>query len=250
MPALQQFMANFPTEEPAPSWLRRSRWLEASPARHAERRAAGSSTRNRGRWECAEWGLPDVGDGQGDDGRQASADADELQAKLGSAHKLGIGSYKTAWLIPAQAAQEHGASRWKKTVEVVEIAHRTKDDALGGGQGRRHFGKIFRRRGCPSRAGRTQSAISRRTFEVAVAYRRPRLLSGQIGSLLQRFQFPVPSSREFLCQHIDFTAARVMKSPGVQPLFSRFPVNFPVSREFLPADRFASDCLIRQLLRT
>jgi hypothetical protein len=108
-------------------------------------------------------GLPDVGDGQGDDGRQASADADELQAKLGSAHKLGIGSYKTAWLIPAQAAQEHGASRWKKTVEVVEIAHRTKDDALGCGQGRRHFGKIFRRRECPSRAGRTQSAISRRT---------------------------------------------------------------------------------------
>ena len=196
-------------------------------------------------------GLPDVGDGQGDDGRQASADADELQAKLGSAHKLGIGSYKTAWLIPAQAAQEHGASRWKKTVEVVEIAHRTKDDALGGGQGRRHFGKIFRRRGMPLQGGPDAIGnFAQDFFEVAVAYRRPRLLSGQIGSLLQRFQFPVPSSREFFCQHVDFTAARVMKSPAVQPLFSRFPVNFPVSREFLPADRFASDCLIRQLLRT
>src|SRR5580704_11158871 len=152
-------MADFPTEDACSELAARRRWLEA------QRGAAGSLTRNRGRWECAEWGLPDVGDGQGDDGRQASADADELQAKLGSAHKLGIGSYKTAWLIPAQAAQEHGASRWKKTVEVVEIAHRTKDDALGGGQGRRHFGKIFRRRGggMPSRAGRMQSAISRRT---------------------------------------------------------------------------------------
>jgi hypothetical protein len=244
-------MADFPTEDACSELAARRRWPETSSSRHAERGAAGSSTRNRGRWECAEWGLPDVGDGQGDDGRQASTDADELQAKLGSAHKLGIGSYKTAWLIPAQAAQEHGASRWKKTVEVVEIAHRTKDDALGGGQGRRHFGKIFRRRGMPLQGGPDAIGnFAQDFFEVAVGYRRPRLLSGQIGSLLQRFQFPVPSSREFFCQHVDFTAARVMKSPGVQPLFSKFPVNFPVSREFLPADRFASDCLIRQLLRT
>ena len=109
-----------------------------------------------------------------------------LQAKLDRLQaKLGIGSYKTAWLIPAQAAQEHGASRWKKTVEVVEIAHRTKDDGLGGSQGRRHFGKIFCRRECPSQGGIGNFAQD--FLEVAVAYRRPRLLSGQIGSLLQRF---------------------------------------------------------------
>ena len=91
-----------PTKMPAPSGLARRRWLEASPARHSERGAAGSSTRNRGPWKCAEWGSPDVR-GRGDDGRKKSAAADvvatnsngisalKLQAKPGEdgvAHKL------------------------------------------------------------------------------------------------------------------------------------------------------------------
>jgi hypothetical protein len=108
------------------------------------------------------------------------------------------------------------------TITVVQQRLHEADDALGGGQGRRHFGKIFRRRECPSQGGPDAIGNFAQDFlEVAVAYRRPRLLSGQIGSLLQRFQCPVPSSREFFCQHVDFTAARVMKSPGVQPLFSK-----------------------------
>jgi hypothetical protein len=59
-------MADFPTEDACSELAARRRWLEA------QRGAAGSLTRNRGRWGMRRVGLPDVGDGQGDDGRQAS----------------------------------------------------------------------------------------------------------------------------------------------------------------------------------
>src|SRR3984893_229419 len=44
-------MADFPTEDACSELAARRRWLEA------ERGAGGSLTRNRGRWECAEWGC-------------------------------------------------------------------------------------------------------------------------------------------------------------------------------------------------
>jgi hypothetical protein len=181
-------MADFPTEDACSE-------LGCAPplAGGSARRGWELDAKSWERWECAEWGC------------QTSATA---RAMMDGKHPPMRTSFRRNWdrLIqdsvahPAQAAQEHGASRWKKTIEVVEIADRTKDDSLGGGQGRRHFGKIFRRPGRWNALQGGTDAIgnfAQNFFEVAVAYRRPHLLSGQIGSLLQRFQFPVPSSRNF-----------------------------------------------------
>lgn len=123
----------------------------------------GSLTRNRGRWECAEWGLPDVGDGQGDDGRQASADADELQAKLDRLINWGLAH-----------TRHRGSSRHKLRRSMARAAGRRRSRLLRSPTEPRTtpsaaakvaviLARSFVAGGCPSRAGRTQSAISRRT---------------------------------------------------------------------------------------
>jgi hypothetical protein len=58
-------------------------------------------------------------------------------------------------------------------------------------------------------------------------------------SLFGQSKFPVRLLREFTSQRIELSAVSDGETGG-RTLFSlKFPVNFPVSREFAPADRFA-----------
>ena len=62
--------------------------------------------------------------------------------------QLGIGSYKTAWLLLhkiRRAMVDPDRSQLASFVEVDEtsIAYRTKDDPVAGGQGRSHIGKLL-----------------------------------------------------------------------------------------------------------
>ena len=63
-------------------------------------------------------------------------------------NQLGLGSYKTAWLLCAKlrrAMVDPDRSALSGLVEVDEssIPHRTKDDPVTGGQGRSHDGKLL-----------------------------------------------------------------------------------------------------------
>jgi hypothetical protein len=80
--------------------------------------------------------------------------------------QLGLGSYKTAWLLCAKlrhAMVDPDRNPLFGLVEIDEttIHHRTKDGAVCGGQGRSHEGKLLlarRRRGRRSRPAGAPSA--------------------------------------------------------------------------------------------
>ena len=62
--------------------------------------------------------------------------------------QLGLGSYKTAWLLCAKLRRAMVAPGRDPLADVVEvdettIAHRTKAEPAGGGQGRSHQGKLL-----------------------------------------------------------------------------------------------------------
>ena len=62
--------------------------------------------------------------------------------------QLGLGSYKTAWLLCAKLRRAMVAPDRNPLAGLVEIDettinHRTKEDAGGGGQGRSHVGKLL-----------------------------------------------------------------------------------------------------------
>ena len=62
--------------------------------------------------------------------------------------QLGLGSYKTAWLLCAKLRRAMVAPDRNPLAGLVEIDettinHRTKEDAAGGGQGRSHVGKLL-----------------------------------------------------------------------------------------------------------
>jgi len=62
--------------------------------------------------------------------------------------QLGLGSYKTAWLLCAKLRRamvnpERTALAGLIEVDETSIAHRTKTDPVAGGQGRSHIGKLL-----------------------------------------------------------------------------------------------------------
>ena len=62
--------------------------------------------------------------------------------------QLGLGSYKTAWLLAAKlrramVAPERAPLAGLVEVDETTIAHRTKDDPPAGGRGRSHDGKLL-----------------------------------------------------------------------------------------------------------
>ena len=71
-----------------------------------------------------------------------------LGAVLQLWRQLGLGSYKTAWLLCAKLRRAMVAPDRNPLAGLVEIDettinHRTKEDAAGGGQGRSHVGKLL-----------------------------------------------------------------------------------------------------------
>ena len=133
---------------------------------------AGGSARRGWELDAKSWtlgmrrvGLPDVGDGQGDDGRQAFPMGTSFRRNWDRLINWGLAH-----------TRQRGSSRHKLRRSMARAAGRRRSRSLRSPTEPRttpsaaakvagHFGKIFRRRGggMPSRAGRTQSAISCRT---------------------------------------------------------------------------------------
>src|SRR5208337_1660743 len=81
-------------------------------------------------------------------GSFSDGDASNGMSALQLQNELGLGSYKTAWLLAMKlrlAAVAPGRSPLSGLVEVDEtdIPFRTKDDPPAGGQGRSHQGKLL-----------------------------------------------------------------------------------------------------------
>lgn len=159
-PSLQQFMATFPDDAACAEWLAKRRWPDGFVCPTCGERKAWKLEAKPWTWECAGCG------------RQTSTTAGTmlhrthlplrtwfLAAHLVATHsngisalqlqaKLGIGSYKTAWLLLhklRRAMVDPERSPLEGIVEVDEssIAYRTEDDPVGGGQGRSAEGKIL-----------------------------------------------------------------------------------------------------------
>jgi hypothetical protein len=159
-PSLQRFMADFPDDDACASWLVARRWPDGfvcpgCGSLHAWRLEAKAWT-----WECADYG------------RQPSATAGTimhqthlplrtwfLAAHLVTTHsngisalqlqaKLGIGSYKAAWLLlhklrRSMVDPERDPLEGMVEIDETSIVYRTKDDPVAAGVGRSHDGKLL-----------------------------------------------------------------------------------------------------------
>ena len=159
-PSLQQFMATFPDDAACADWLARRRWPNGFVCPACSRCKGWKLEAKPWTWECAACG------------RQTSPTAGTmmhrthlplrtwfLAAHLVATHsngisalqlqaKLGIGSYKAAWLLlhklrRAMVDPERDPLEGIVEVDESSIAYRTKDDPVGGGQGRSAEGKIL-----------------------------------------------------------------------------------------------------------
>ena len=159
-PSLQQFMAKFPDDDACAEWLAHKRWPEGFLCPACQSRRGWKLEAKAWTWECAECG------------RQTSVTAGTimhrthlplrtwfLAAHLVATHsngisalqlqaKLGIGSYKTAWLLLHKLRKSMVDPERDPLEGMVEIdessnVYRTKDDPVAGGQGRSHEGKML-----------------------------------------------------------------------------------------------------------
>jgi hypothetical protein len=159
-PSLQQFMATFPNDAACAEWLAHRRWPDGFVCPACCGPKGWKLEAKPWTWECAGCG------------RQTSTTAGTmmhrthlplrtwfLAAHLVATHsngisalqlqaKLGIGSYKTAWLLlhklrRAMVDPERDPLEGMVEVDESSIVYRTKDDPVAGGQGRSAEGKIL-----------------------------------------------------------------------------------------------------------
>ena len=159
-PSLQQFMATFPDDAACAKWLARKRWPDGFICPACAGKRGWKLETKPWTWECAGCG------------RQTSTTAGTimhrthlplrtwfLAAHLMTTHsngisalqlqaKLGIGSYKTAWLLlhklrRATVDPERDPLAGMVDVDESTIAYRTQDDPTAGGRGRSAEGKIL-----------------------------------------------------------------------------------------------------------
>jgi hypothetical protein len=159
-PSLLQFMATFPDDAACAEWLTHRRWPDGFVCPVCSGLKGCKLEAKPWTWECAGCG------------RQTSTTAGTmmhrthlplrtwfLAAHLVATHsngisalqlqaKLGIGSYKTAWLLlhklrKAMVDPERDPLEGMVEVDESSIVYRTKDDPVAGGQGRSAEGKIL-----------------------------------------------------------------------------------------------------------
>lgn len=159
-PPLQQFMADFADDDACADWLARRRWPDGFHCPTCQARRGWKLETKPWTWECAACG------------RQTSVTAGTimhrthlplrtwfLAAHLVATHsngisalqlqaKLGIGSYKTAWLLlhklrRSMVDPERDPLEGMVEVDESSIVYRTKDDPVAGGGGRSHEGKML-----------------------------------------------------------------------------------------------------------
>lgn len=159
-PSLQQFMADFPDDDACADWLAHRRWSDGFVCPVCSTKRGWKLETKPWTWECAECG------------RQTSVTAGTIMhrthlplrtwfiaAHLVATHsngisalqlqaKLGIGSYKTAWLLlhklrKSMVDPERDPLEGMVEVDETTITFRTKDEEVAGGRGRSHDGKIL-----------------------------------------------------------------------------------------------------------
>ena len=153
-------MAEFSDDDACADWLARKRWPEGFQCPECQARRGWKLETKAWTWECA------------DCGRQTSVTAGTIMHRthlslrtwflathLVATHsngisalqlqaKLGIGSYKTAWLLlhklrKSMVDPERDPLEGMVEVDESSIVYRTKDDPVAGGQGRSHEGKLL-----------------------------------------------------------------------------------------------------------
>lgn len=157
--SLQQFMTAFPDDQACSEYLISKRWPEGFRCPHCPSEKGWRLDTKAATFECSACH------------KQTSATAGTimhgthlplrtwfLAAHLVATHsngisalqlqaKLGIGSYKSAWLLLhklRKAMVDPGRTPLEGTVEIDEtsVPYRTKDDPVAGGQGRSPIGKM------------------------------------------------------------------------------------------------------------
>ncbi len=159
-PSLQQFMADFADDDVCADWLQRRRWPDGfvCPCCHA--RKGWKLETKPWTFECAACGKQtSVTAGTILHGTHLPLRTWFIAAHLVATHsngisalqlqgKLGIGSYKAAWLLlhklrKSMVDPDRDPLAGMVEVDETSIAFRTKDDPVAGGQGRNHDGKIL-----------------------------------------------------------------------------------------------------------
>jgi hypothetical protein len=159
-PSLQRFMADFPDDEACAEFLAKRRWPEGFVCPACASKRGWKLETKAWTWECAACA------------RQTSVTAGTimhrthlplrtwfLAAHLVATHsngisalqlqaKLGIGSYKAAWLLlhklrKSMVDPERDLLEGMVEIDESSIVYRTKDDPVAGGMGRSHDGKIL-----------------------------------------------------------------------------------------------------------
>lgn len=159
-PSLQEFMARFPDDAACEAWLAKNRWPDGFVCPGCKSRRSWKRKNRPLLYECAECG------------KQTSAIAGTimhgthlplrtwfLAAYFMATHsngmsalqlqaKLGIGSYKSAWLLlhklrKATVNPERTPLDGMIEADESSIPFRTKNEPVSGGQGRSHEGKLL-----------------------------------------------------------------------------------------------------------
>jgi Transposase zinc-ribbon domain/ISXO2-like transposase domain len=162
-PSLQRFMADFPDDDACADWLAKRRWPDGFVCPSCASTRGWKLETKSWTWECAACA------------RQTSVTAGTimhrshlplrtwfLAAHLVATHsngisalqlqaKLGIGSYKAAWLLlhklhklrKRMVDPERDLLEGMVEIDESSIVYRTKDDPVAGGMGRSHDGKIL-----------------------------------------------------------------------------------------------------------
>ncbi len=158
-PSLQAFEERFPADDACAAYLEACRWPNGFVCPECGSVSGWKLQTKRWTWECRGCGRQtSVTAGTVMHGSKVAMRTWFLAAHLTTTHsngmsalqlqaRMGLGSYKTAWLLLhklRRAMVDPGRTLLAGDVEVDEttIPYRTKDDPVAGGQGRSQIGKI------------------------------------------------------------------------------------------------------------
>jgi Zn ribbon nucleic-acid-binding protein len=159
-PSLQEFMAQFPDDAACEKWLAGKRWPDGFVCPECKSRKSWKRKNRPLLYECAACGKQtSVTAGTIMHGTHLPPRTWFLAAYFMATHsngmsalqlqaKLGIGSYKSAWLLlhklrKATVDPERTPLAGMIEADESSIPFRTKDEPVSGGQGRSHDGKIL-----------------------------------------------------------------------------------------------------------
>ncbi|MFG0245755.1 MAG: IS1595 family transposase [Phycisphaerales bacterium JB052] len=158
-PSLQEFMERFPDDDACAQYLERRRWRTGFVCPECGSCSGWRLQTKRWTWECRDCRRQtSVTAGTAMHGSKVPLRTWFLAAHLLATHsngmsalqlqaKLGLGSYKSAWLLlhklrRAMVSPDRSLLSGDVEVDETTIPFRTKDEPVAGGQGRSTIGKI------------------------------------------------------------------------------------------------------------